>query len=223
MFVCNLAYMGLGVRDVDAWACFALDMLGAQDGGVVGGARRIRMDDRSGRFLLEQSEADDILYAGFEFRGEEQLRATVDKLAAEGFSSRPMSDAELAGRDVRAGFVVQEPDGLPIELVLGLGEGAVPFRSAHDVTFATGAEGLGHMVLSASDVDRSLAFYKCLGFVPSDYISFDVGGGQSITATFLHCNERHHTLALAPGLREKRLNHIMVEVTAVWPVLQTLA
>jgi biphenyl-2,3-diol 1,2-dioxygenase len=39
--------------------------------------------------------------------------------------------------------------------------------------------------------------------------------GRQIKLTFLHCNPRHHTIALAPVPLPKKLNHIMLEVTSL--------
>jgi len=39
--------------------------------------------------------------------------------------------------------------------------------------------------------------------------------GRQITLTFLHCNPRHHTIALAPVPAPKRLNHIMLQVASL--------
>ncbi len=39
--------------------------------------------------------------------------------------------------------------------------------------------------------------------------------GRQINLTFLHCNPRHHSIALAPVPLPKKLNHIMLEVTSL--------
>jgi hypothetical protein len=39
--------------------------------------------------------------------------------------------------------------------------------------------------------------------------------GRQITLTFLHCNPRHHTLALAPVPSPRRLNHIMLQLESM--------
>lgn len=51
-----------------------------------------------------------------------------------------------------------------------------------------------------------------LGFRLSDYIDMSLGPDFTLELNFLHCNPRHHTLALAPVPAPKHLNHFMIEV-----------
>jgi len=73
---------------------------------------------------------------------------------------------------------------------------------------------LGHVVLRASDLRRSVEFYtQVLGFEISDvYPESMMPGGM----VFMRCNPDHHGLALVGGMRapsEKReLHHIAFEV-----------
>ena len=78
----------------------------------------------------------------------------------------------------------------------------------------TGDLGLGHAVVTVRDPAESLAFYRdVLGFRVSDFIRFEPAPGAELELTFLHCNPRHHTLALLPTPpRGKRLHHFMVEL-----------
>jgi biphenyl-2,3-diol 1,2-dioxygenase len=39
--------------------------------------------------------------------------------------------------------------------------------------------------------------------------------GVPVELTFLHCNPRHHTLALVPASMPKRLNHFMLQVDSM--------
>jgi biphenyl-2,3-diol 1,2-dioxygenase len=40
-------------------------------------------------------------------------------------------------------------------------------------------------------------------------------GAVFVELVFLHCNPRHHTLALVPGPMPKRLNHLMLQVDSM--------
>jgi biphenyl-2,3-diol 1,2-dioxygenase len=79
--------------------------------------------------------------------------------------------------------------------------------------------GLGHIVVRVADAERSLKFYQLLGFEISDYISFELAPNMTVRLAFLHCNQRHHTLAMVPAPLPKRLNHLMLEVDSVDAVI----
>jgi hypothetical protein len=66
MSISNLAYVGLGVADVGAWAQHAEDIYGLQNAGTVQGVTTLRMDDKAYRVALHADARNDILYAGYE-------------------------------------------------------------------------------------------------------------------------------------------------------------
>ncbi len=129
-------------------------------------------------------------------------------------NSVPVSeDVDLArARNVQRLIAFADPDGNPIEVVYGHPHDHTPFVSPRGIDFVTGDLGLGHVFLFASDAQRSAEFYQSmLGFrPPSDTIAFG-----PTNAVFLHCNPRHHTLALAtiPGPPEPGIGHLMLELS----------
>jgi len=79
-----------------------------------------------------------------------------------------------------------------------------------DAGFVTGEGGLGHLVMMVPDLEAGMQFFvDTLGLAVSDHI--EVG----FSLRFLHCNPRHHTLALAaiPGMTG--IHHLMLEVTEI--------
>ena len=73
--------------------------------------------------------------------------------------------------------------------------------------------GLGHLVVHQPDLDASLKFYTdLLGLRVSDV----VGPAGNPMGVFLHCNPRHHSIALfgASGAH-KRINHFMLECNSL--------
>jgi catechol 2,3-dioxygenase-like lactoylglutathione lyase family enzyme len=73
-----------------------------------------------------------------------------------------------------------------------------PARRLHQAGisgYKTGNLGLGHVVYWVKDLAASVKFYQdIMGFSISDYIAWDDND-----AVFMHCNSRHHTLALTEG------------------------
>ena len=52
-----------------------------------------------------------------------------------------------------------------------------------------------------------------LGMVQSDWLEMELGPGVELEVRFYHCNERHHTVALArpPFEMPQKLHHVMFE------------
>jgi 2,3-dihydroxybiphenyl 1,2-dioxygenase len=221
MGIQQLAYVGLGVSDIPAWQRVATDVLGME--GVEGrsseGATRLRVDDLAWRVALHPAALNDLLYVGFSVPSHDAATKLTDALAAAGTAGQAMSNAELSARGITGGYRIKDPDGLDIELVHGLPQAPTPFRSPTGASFVTGTLGLGHLVIRVADAERSLNFYQLLGFELSDYISFQLAPNLNVKLVFLHCNARHHTLALVPAPLPKRLNHLMLEVDSVDAVL----
>lgn len=217
MAVSSLAYAEFGVADVDAWTRFAVDVLGLEAvAGPPAGEQLLRLDDRAWRLSLRRDSGDDLLAVGFEVADAAELERTASALRQAGAEPRPMSGEEAARRTAKGGFIVADPAGLAVELVHGIEAGA---GATQATGFLTGAQGLGHLVISAPDPAAALRFYGALGFAVSDYIVVDLGPAKGVQLTFLHCNARHHTLALLPLPLPKRLNHLMLEVDNVDQVL----
>jgi biphenyl-2,3-diol 1,2-dioxygenase len=184
-------------------------MLGAKSHGVT----RLRLDSRDWRIALHEGSANDLAYAGFEVATAEGLAELEQRLSDAGRSAK-RGDAELLDvRGVCELVATEDPAGMPVELFCGLKDlGDIPFCSPVGTSgFVTGEQGLGHFVLSAADIDASRSFYcDVLGFRLSDRIRMG-----PIELEFLHCNSRHHTIALVPVPRPKRLHHLMFEAASL--------
>ena len=211
----QLAYLGLEVSDLSAWDRFMEDVAGLQRVKADSSAdvSFFRMDANARRFVIREGTADDIVYAGFAVRDDVELDAMRANFEAAGYHTNDLDAAELLERQVRTGFRCQDPFGHRIEFVRG--PFAVldkPFVSPHGSRFVADELGLGHIVLSADDAAKVAEFYlEIAGFRLSDSINLNEFA-QGVQATFLHCNPRHHTLALLNVPGAKRLHHFMVQM-----------
>ena len=217
-----LGYLGIGASDLDAWRGYATETLGLacveQDGALL-----LRMDDAPWRMRIEQSDADDLSYAGFEVASADVLARISERLKTMDVEISQGSEEECAARGVDTLTRCADPNGIAIELYCGRGSAGEAFVSPRGLSFITGDQGLGHIVLMVDEEAASRRFYEeGLGFKLSDTITMGTPP-QALELTFLHCNTRHHTVALAPvpGL-PKRLNHIMVQVDSLDVVGATL-
>ncbi|HXQ16767.1 MAG TPA: VOC family protein [Caulobacteraceae bacterium] len=215
MSIGSLGYLGLKVKDPDAWSAFATGVLGLMPGEAAAGAPRFRLDEHAWRIALETGEADDVSYLGFEVAGAAELAAVAQRLAEAGVAVGNGDPALRAERGVLGLATCQDPDGLAVEIYYGATlRTETPFVSPAAVaSFVTGAQGLGHVVISTRDIGGARHFYQdLLGFRLSDTIRMRMGANASFELEFYHCNPRHHTLALLPVPTPKRLHHFMLQV-----------
>ena len=213
-----LGYIGVGASSIPDWIDFAglLGLMPTADG--PDGSIRYRMDGQAWRIALHQDALDDCLYLGFDCGNKRRFDAVLARLDSLGIANQV--DPDLAAiRGVMTLARLVDPDGIPIELYLGprlVPE--VPFHSPQPLSrFLTDTNGLGHVIVNAADPAASLAFYtEVLGLALSDRILFEAAPGMVIPLTFLHCNERHHTIAIAPKPPgAKRIHHLMLEVPGI--------
>lgn len=219
----SLGYLGLGVKDLATWDTFATEVLGLQSL-PENNRRLLRMDEYAWRFALEQDDADDVVYAGWEVADARGLREVAERLRAVGVQVETTTAEEAAVRRVSELIRFSDPNGLKCEAFCGPTiESENPFRSPRVISgFVTGQQGLGHIVVTAADLQKSLRFYcDGLGFRMSDTIDLKFGG-MTVTLAFMHCNARHHTVALLPLPLPKRLLHFMLQLRSIDDVGSTM-
>jgi biphenyl-2,3-diol 1,2-dioxygenase len=217
MSVIGLGYVGLNVSSVEAWKIWARDFMGAMDGPPSpAGVERLRFDDYAWRIALEPGDKDDLAWIGLEVAGPAELAALRDRLVANGVAVEDGDAEMLAERSVLRLVRCRDPEDLAVELYCGATHlSERPFVSPVDAHFVTGAQGLGHVVLTTGDLAATRRFYlDLLGFRQSDTVRMAMGPGFHIDLEFYFCNPRHHTLAVAPlPMRPpKRMHHLMVQV-----------
>lgn len=223
MAVISLGYVIVEARDLDAWRDFACGIAGLMAApSPEDDVALFRMDDRPWRLRVQKSEQNRFLSPGWECADRESFESLLGRLEAAG---RPVERAgvmEARGRQVYELARSSDPAGNPMELFYGRFVDYAPFTSpagvSHFVTGDNGDMGMGHVVLTAPNFDETHAFYKdVMGFGDTDLGRFYLqGGGEDdpgVGFAFLHCNPRHHSLAL--GQMPESPNgavHMMLEV-----------
>ena len=217
--VTQLGYLGIGVRDLDEWQNYARDVLGLglaardPDGTVL-----LNMDGHHHRFAVHEDGRDDLAYIGWETDSAAAVDAIAARLEAAGVAVAQGTREEAERRHVETLIKFQDPDGHDCEVYSGPELAPAPFHSAKAETrFVAESQGLGHLVLAASNLERAMTFYTdLLGMKVSDYVTSPLNLG------FLHCNPRHHSLAFAevPQAR-KRINHFMLQLDTIDAVGRT--
>lgn len=209
MEIKSIGYVGLNTVDLAAWQKYASAVLGVQvreDSPT--DELRLKIDDYRWRIAVHQADADGFGYAGLELANAAAFTAAVDELRAAGVAVRLGDDGEIKSRAVGGMAVLEDPAGNRIELyhrpTLDYN-----FVSPHGARFVTDEVGFGHAVflIDAEHYEACQEFYiERLGFRVSEYASLG-----PVELCFLHCNRRHHSLALgrAPFTA---CQHIMLQV-----------
>lgn len=213
--VTELGYLGIGIKDVDAWRFFANEILGVE-WVEEGGELSMRMDYWHHRFIVQQSDEDDVLFAGFRVAGAGEFREMQEHLKACDVPFEVSSPADAEKRCVLELMRLKDPAGLPIEIFHGpLVDRHKPYRPGRGMhgKFVTGTRGMGHVIVRDAGVDKSYDFYsKVFGMRGNIEVRFDVGPERR-EPIFMHLsNERDHTLAFGAGPLPKRIHHLMIEV-----------
>jgi 2,3-dihydroxybiphenyl 1,2-dioxygenase len=211
----RLGYLGFEVRDLPAWEAFAVEVLGLQIGERDERSLILRCDDWAARVFVTQGPADDVSVLGWEVDDDHALEELASRLRAAGAATEEVSEKEARDRRVSRLLRVRDPAGNPCEIFSGAQRAPSPFQSRHVLSsFVTGAQGLGHVVVSADDPERSRRFYTdLLGFRLSDRITCEVYG-HPVDLTFFHGGPRHHSVAVG-GKQRKRIHHFMLEVASM--------
>ena len=211
----ELAYLVLEVPDPTSLTSVFGDVVGLvpADGETIAW----RNDDRAHRIIVEQGDRNDAIAIGFEAVGDAAFDRIVASLAAVGHDVIDGTPAQVAARRVERLVTTTSPWGIAVEVVTGLAAAATPFASdAMPGGFHTSSVGFGHAVFATQDMAASSRFLiDGLGFGQSDWLETELAPGIDLEVHFFHCNERHHTIALAlvPFEVPQRLHHIMFETT----------
>lgn len=223
----SLGYITVTSRDIEAWRHFAFDVLGFAAGhGPDDAALYLRMDERAARIVVEPGDSDRVSTVGWEVRDHAALRRVKASLdhAHIAYKDLPLEQAEH--RRVEEAIVFDDPAGTTLEVFHGAVLDHSPVVTPFGARFVTGTQGLGHIVVPATDPVTLNDFYtQVLGFrargafrvpLPKEY--------GPVRVRFLGINERHHSLAICPAThhRDPGVVHIMVEVDSLDAVGQAL-
>ena len=223
----SLGYITISTADIDRWRQFAFGILGFAEGkGPDESALYLRMDERAARLIVVPGETDRVLTIGWEVRDHPALQRVKSALDVAGVPFKQLSVDEAETRRVEEAITFEDPAGNAIEVFHGAVLDHSPVITPFGARFVTGDQGLGHVVVPATDPNGLFDFYtEILGFrsrgtfrvpLPKEF--------GPVRVRFLGINERHHSLAIVPAAhqRDPRLVHIMVEVDTLDAVGQAL-
>jgi 2,3-dihydroxybiphenyl 1,2-dioxygenase len=212
----ELAYLGIEILEPDSLTSFFGDVIGLVPGDPLdGGAVTWRNDDQAHRVIVQPGPASDATFVGFEATDADAFDRVVNRLRGAGFDLADGSHRDVEVRRVQRLARTTAPWGVGVELVLGLEQASTPYASPLvPGGFLTDGVGFGHVVFATTAFDESHRFLvEGLGLAQSDWLEMEIAAGIELEVHFYHCNERHHTVALAKAPLElpQKLHHLMVE------------
>ncbi|MDO5681379.1 MAG: VOC family protein [Propionibacteriaceae bacterium] len=212
--VISLGYLRLGATDLDAWAEFAENLIGAMVAEADDERMLLRIDHYAYRLDIRKNETGGVLAAGWEVRSAKDLQEIVTRLEAHGYAVEWLGADAARERMVSEVVRFRDPeDNYDLELFWGLKSATPRFASPLGATFVADNLGLGHLFHACTDASKySELYFDILGFQLSDHIDFPPDG--EIVGVFTHCNPRHHSFAFAANaMRKQGIGHFMLEVT----------
>jgi len=212
----ELAYLGIQVPDPAVLTPFFGEVIGLIPGESVSpGALTWRNDGKAHRLFVEAGDANDATLLGFEAADDASFDELTERIRAAGTGILDGDASVRAARGVERLVSTPAPWGVRVEIVTGLEDAATPFQSALIPSgFRTEGVGFGHVVFATTAFEESHQFaVDVLGLQQTDWLEMELGGGMVLEVRFYHCNERHHTLALAhaPFDLPQTLHHVMFE------------
>jgi 3,4-dihydroxy-9,10-secoandrosta-1,3,5(10)-triene-9,17-dione 4,5-dioxygenase len=215
----SLGYLVVETTDLPRWRELAVDVLGMSVGtGPDPDALYLRIDDRPYRLVIHPGQTERLVTIGWECRDREAFREVVAQLEAVGAPVKAGSPAEADERRLQQFVTTSDPAGTQLEVFHGAALLHDKAPTTHGATFVTGPQGMGHVVLPTNDAEESYDFYtKALGFRSRGAFKLPAMPGAEGRSflRFLSCNERHHTLALAPWPQDNGIIHFMLEVSTL--------
>jgi len=224
MSIHSLGYITVKATDLSRWVEYGTQVLGlAVNSNPIAeadGCLLLKMDDRPYRFIVEPSDQDRYGASGWECNGPVEFADTVRRLRDAGVEVIQGSSADIALRQVQDLVKFTDPSGNQHELFWGVVSNFGRFISPIGVQgFVTGDMGLGHTVLPAPEFDATIRFYtEVLGFELSDLmkVKFTPDPAEPEKRLwFLHCNRRHHSLALFESPMPSGCVHVMLETASI--------
>ena len=193
----ELGYVGIEVPDPSCLDAFFGEVIGLVPGQQAG---EWRNDSKASRVKITEGPANDATIIGFEATSDEAYERTIERL-------------KEAGYDVDGGRTMA-PWGVAVEVVRKMDEGE-PWQSGlMPGGFLTDGMGFGHAVFATTAFEDADRFLRAgLGMIQSDSLEMELGPGIVLEVHFYHCNERHHSIAIAkpPFEMPQRLHHLMFE------------
>lgn len=217
MAVSSLGYVRIGLQDPQEWARVGQDILGFEGITAEDGSVRLRLDSAPFRYLVEKSDTEGFLCAGWECQAAD-YHALLADLASRDIETEEGDAEACTARGVAAFVAFNDPSGNRVEVFHSRDAGS-DFTSPLGLGYVAEDLGLGHVVLPAMEHAATCTFYEeVLGVGLSDELRLPppMEGMPEMQINFYHAdNPRHHSVAFFNGPAPSGVVHLMTEFTTL--------
>jgi biphenyl-2,3-diol 1,2-dioxygenase len=213
---CKLGYLAIETSKPEKWRAFNTTLLGLPTFGNGDGSVGLQIDGNRHRLIIVPGERDDVLAVGLQMQDEAALDALAGRLAAADIATQVGDTYLCKARGTGRMLVFDDPSGIRLEAFVDPAPAEKPFESQFFAGgFHSDDSGFGHVVLNTRDLAKAERFYcDLLGFAVTERLQVKLGP-IDVRGVFLHCNRRHHSLAIFAAPSRKQLNHVMLQAEAV--------
>lgn len=224
MGINSLGYIGINSAQRSEWQRFACEVMGLEETTSKlttddNGELYFKMDDRPFRLLVQPASSEGLAFCGWECNNQQGLDQVAASLSSAGVDFSWGSSELVAARRVQNLLHFKDPSGNCHEAYWGVVSDFRHLNSPAGVPgFVTAEQGMGHIVLPAVNFDATVEFFQTLGFGLSDLmnIKFTPDPNEpNKRLWFMHCNQRHHSLAFFEMEHPAGCIHLMTEVDSV--------
>ncbi len=224
MSIKSLGYIGINSAQRQQWQDFGCQVMGLEDvserlAGANAESLYLKMDSHPFRIVVQPANTEGLAFCGWECNSAEGLTELADQLTAAGVEFQWADSELIAARRVQNLLQFKDPSGNCHEAYWGVVSDFVALNSPAGVpAFVTAEQGMGHIVLPAVNFDATVAFFQTLGFGLSDLMNIKFSpdpNEPNKRLWFMHCNERHHSLAFFEMEHPAGCIHLMTEVGSV--------
>ncbi len=224
MKIHSLGYIGVNCTDPQRWADYGTKVLGMMDNTkkLANGSDSVflKMDDRPYRIVAEKADQDNYGFSGWEVATPGNFEEAKAELTAKGVAFTQGSAELITARQVQDLIQLEDPDGNKHEIFWGAISDFEQFASPVGIKeFITGDQGFGHTVMPTPSFDAAVTFYtEVLGFEMADLmkVRFTPDPNEPEKRLhFMHCNSRHHSLAIFESPMPAGCVHVMVETDRI--------
>ncbi len=192
----KLSHLALNVSDLDRSVAFYRDMVGLDLVEQAGDTAFLSCDGDHHNLMLHAASAPSLKRIAFELESPAQIEVARRVLDEAGVRHRRIDAGECAAMYVEDGVRLADPDGITLDLVVGMTRRTSAFVP-HPIRLVR----LSHAVIRVPDFQRSLKFYTdVMNFRVSDFRHEDEGAPYFV---FMRCfpNPYHHSFAIQQGAK----------------------
>ena len=218
----HLGYVVIETQKLTEWAHFGRDVVGLHVDEVDSDTMKFRLDDHECRFLLRRGPAEDVVAMGWQMDDHESFDEVLTRVTERGVPVIERTGEYAALRGVERLWRIPGPKGIAQEIFTTAHRSPAPLTMLNDAGYVTGNSGMGHVAIFSRETQSVRGYFNTvLDARLSDYIDEPIAKGVLMKVRFLRVNERHHSVAVAGGMKMKldpfrtKVQHLNIQAASL--------